>query len=221
MLQGVLDAIRSVPPAVAYAIIALLVFGEAAVFFGFVLPGETAVLLGGFLASQAHLHIVPLVIIVVVCAIVGDTVGYEVGKHLGPRILQLGILRKQQSQIDKAQETLRRRGGPAVFLARWTAFFRAVMPGLAGLSQMRYRTFLRWNALGGIVWGVTYCLVGYFAGASYEQVASTIGKGTAVVVAVLVIATLVVWRVRKKRREAAEDRGDAAPHDVVDDRSDS
>ena len=214
MLQGVLDAIRSVPPGVAYAIIGLLVFGEAAVFIGFVLPGETAVLLGGFLASQAHLDILTLIVLVVVCAIVGDTVGFEVGKHLGPRVLRLGILRKHQSRIDEAQETLRRRGGPAVFLARWTAFFRAVMPGLAGLSQMRYRTFLMWNALGGIAWGVTFCLVGYFAGASYEKVASTIGKGTAVVIAVLVVAALVVWRVRRRRREQDEKRGDVPAQDI-------
>jgi membrane protein DedA with SNARE-associated domain len=204
MLHGVLDAIRSVPSALAYVIIALLVFGEAAVFIGFVLPGETAVLLGGFLASQGHLSIVTLVVLVVLCAIVGDTVGYEVGKHAGPRVLQLRLFRKHQSRLDKAQDTLRRRGGPAVFLARWTAFFRAVMPGLAGLSRMRYRTFLAWNALGGIAWGVTYSLVGYFAGASYQKVASTIGEGTAVVIAVLVIVALVVWRVRRKRREQEE-----------------
>src|SRR4051812_36395661 len=172
MLQNILDAIRSVPPALAYTIIALLVFGEAAIFIGFVLPGETAVLLGGFLASQGHLDILTLVIVVAICAIVGDTVGYEVGKHLGPRVLQLSLVRKHQAKLDTAGGMLARRGGPAVFLARWTAFFRAVMPGLVGLSQMRYVTFLLWNAVGGLTWGITFCLVGYFAGASYEKVAS-------------------------------------------------
>jgi membrane protein DedA with SNARE-associated domain len=221
MLHGVLDAIRSVPPTLAYVIIGLLVFGEAAVFIGFVLPGETAVLLGGFLASQGHLDIVTLTVLVVVCAIVGDTVGFEVGKHYGPRVLRLGMIRKHQSRIDRAQETLRRRGGPAVFLARWTAFFRAVMPGLAGLSQMRYRTFLVWNALGGIAWGVTFSLIGYFAGASYEKVASAVGEGTAVVIALLVLGALVVWRVRRKRREQAEEGADLTEgdDDVVDGRS--
>lgn len=201
MLHGVLDAIRSVPPVLAYAIIAMMVFGEAAVFLGFVVPGETAVLLGGFLASQGHLNIVTLILIVVVSAILGDTVGYEVGKHLGPRVLQLGIFRKHQDRLDNAEEMLRRRGGPAVFLARWTAFFRAVMPGLAGFSGMRYPVFLFWNALGAIAWGITFSLVGYFAGASYQTVASRIGEGTAVLVAVLVVAGIVVWRVRRKRHE--------------------
>ena len=206
MMQSLLDGIRSVPPAVAYALIGLLVFGEAAFFVGFVLPGEAAVLFGGFLASRGHLDIVTLVVLVVVCAILGDTVGYEVGKHVGPRVLRLRIFSKHEDRIRDAQDLLRRRGGPAVFLGRWTAFFRAVMPGIAGLSHMRYRTFLLWNAVGGIAWGVTFSLVGYFAGASYEKVASSIGKGSAVVVAVLVIAAIVVWRVRRRRQrdESAE-----------------
>ena len=201
MVQRVLDAIQSVPPTLAYAIIGLLVFGESAFFAGFVVPGETAVLLGGFMASQGQLDIVTLIVVVVISAILGDTVGYEVGKHLGPRVLELGMFRKHRARLDTAQEMLRRRGGPSVFLARWTALFRAVMPGIAGLSRMRYPVFLSWNALGGITWGITYSLVGYFAGASYEKVASTIGKTTAVVLGVLVIAGLVVWRVRRKRRE--------------------
>jgi membrane protein DedA with SNARE-associated domain len=200
-MHSVLDTIRSVPASVAYGIIGLLVFGEAAVFVGFVLPGETAVLLGGFLAHQGDLHIVTLLLVVVICAVVGDTVGYEVGKHLGPRVLQLPILRKHEARLDSARDTLRRRGGPAVFLGRWTAFFRAVLPGIAGLSRMRYPTFLLWNALGGITWGVTFSLIGYFAGASYEKVASSVGTGAAVVVAVIVVAAIVVWRVRRRRQE--------------------
>lgn len=205
VVQGVLDAIRAVPPALAFTIIALLVFGEAAFFAGFVVPGETAVLLGGFLASQGDLSIVTLVVIVVVSAILGDTVGYEVGKHLGPRLLGLGVFRKHQVRIENAQDLLRRRGGPAVFLGRWTAFFRAVMPGIAGLSRMHYRTFLVWNALGGLAWGVTFSLVGYFAGASYQKVASAIGEGAAILVGLLVVGGLVVWQVRRRRRERAEE----------------
>lgn len=207
-MHGVLDAIRSVPPAAAYAIIALLVFGEAAVFIGFVLPGETAVLLGGVLASRSDLAIAPLIVIVVLCAVVGDSVGFEVGKRFGPRVLALGMVQRHEHRIEKAQSALRRRGGPAVFLGRWTAFFRAVMPGLAGLSRMPYRTFLIWNAIGGIAWGVTFCLVGYLAGASYEKVASRIGEGAAVVIALAVVAGLVVWHLRRER-----DEEEAAPAD--------
>ena len=222
MLHGALDAIRAFPAILAYGIIALLVFGEAALFVGFVLPGETAVLLGGYLASQGHLDVVTLIGVVVVCAILGDTVGYEVGKHLGPRVLRLSILRKHQARLENAQEMLRRRGGPAVFLARWTAFLRAVMPGIAGLSQMRYRVFLAWNALGAVAWGTAFCLVGYFAGASYQKVATNIGEGAAIILAVLVVSGLLVWRVRRKRHEQGEEgeEGEITPRGSLRDGSD-
>lgn len=198
MVQGVLDAIRSAPPVAAYALIALLVLGEAAAFVGFVLPGEAAVLVGGLLAHQGHLSLGWLVPVVVVSAIVGDTIGYEVGRRWGPRLLELRVLRSRRPQLDWARDALRRRGGPAVFAARWTAFFRAVMPAMAGLSRMRYGTFLRWNALGGVAWGTTFCLVGYFAGAAYERVASGIGAVAAGVVVVAGLVAFVVWRRRRR-----------------------
>jgi len=198
-----IDAITSMPPLAAYTLIGLLVFGEAAVFIGFVLPGETAVVLGGFLASRHELEIVTLCVLVFVAAVVGDTVGYEVGKHFGPRLMRLKVFARHQERMDSASDMLRRRGGPAVFLGRFTAFFRAVMPGLAGLSQMPYRTFLPWNALGGLIWGVGFSLVGYFAGESYEKLASEIGRGTAIVIALLVIGALVVWHFRRRRAETS------------------
>ncbi len=204
-MHAVTSAIQSLPPAAAYALIAALVFGEAAIFIGFVLPGEAAVVLGGFLASTGHLNVVVLCALVFVSAVVGDSIGYEVGKRFGPRIIALSLFRKHHDRLDNARRALRERGGPAVLAGRFTAFFRAVMPGLAGLSQMRYGTFLVWNAIGGFVWGVGFTLVGYFAGTSYQKVASTIGRGSAVVIAVIVIALVIGWRVRRRRREAPDD----------------
>lgn len=204
-MDAVTSAIESLPPLAAYLIIAALVFGEAAVFIGFVLPGETAVLLGGFLASSSHLNIWVLCVLVVVAAVIGDSVGYEVGRVFGPRVVRSRFLNRHQARLHKARGMLRDRGGPAVFLGRFTAFFRAVMPGLAGLSEMHYRRFLVWNALGGLVWGVGFCLVGYFAGTSYEKVARTIGTGTAIVIGVIVLTVLLVWRLRRSRRERAEE----------------
>ena len=204
-MHVVVDAIQSLPPAAAYAIIAALVFGEAAIFIGFVFPGETAVVFGGFLASTGHLNLAVLCSLVVVSAVVGDSIGYEVGRRFGPRVIALGVFRRHESRLDNAQRVLRERGGPAVLAGRSTAFLRAVMPGLAGLSQMRYGIFLFWNALGGLVWGVGFTLVGYFAGTSYERVAKAIGRGSAVVVAVVVVALIVSWHVRRRRRERVED----------------
>lgn len=204
MLNSVTSTITSVPPLAAYTIIFALVFGEAALFVGFVLPGETAVLLGGFLASSNHLDIVTLCVLVVIAAVLGDSVGYEVGKHFGPRLLRLKFFRKHQERLDTASALIQRRGGPAIFLGRFTAFARAVMPGLAGLSQMRYRTFLAWNALGGLIWGIGFCLIGYFAGQSYEKVAGDIGTGAAIVFVLVVIGGLVFWHLRRRRSERDE-----------------
>ena len=91
-------------------------------------------------------------LLVVICAVVGDSVGYEVGRRLGPSLLRR-LPPKARKGADQSQEFLRRRGGPAIFLGRFTAVFRAVIPGVAGMSGMRYSTFLSWNALGGICWG--------------------------------------------------------------------
>lgn len=215
-MHTILDAITSLPPLAAYAIIGALVFGEAAIFIGFVFPGETAVVLGGFLASVHHLNLWTLCILVFACAVVGDSVGFEVGRHFGPKVIAWRIFRRHQSRLDRAREMLRARGGPAVFLGRFTAFFRAVMPGLAGLSGMRYRTFLLWNALGGLIWGVGFTLVGFFAGASYEKVAKEIGRGTAIAVGVIVVGLLVTWQLRKRRRENTEEATwEAEHHDTI------
>lgn len=208
-MQTVIHAIESLPPLAAYAIIAALVFGEAAVFVGFVLPGETAVVLGGFLASTHHLNIAVLCALVFAAAVIGDSVGFEVGKHFGPRLLTTKLLQRHEARIEAARTMLRDRGGPAVLIGRFTAFFRAVMPALAGLSQMRYRVFVFWNALGGFGWGVGFCLVGYFAGTSYDKVAKGIGQGSAIAIAAIIVVLLAVWHFRhragKRREEAAWD----------------
>lgn len=198
-MSGLLSSLLTVPAPVAYAVIGLLVFAEAALFVGFVLPGETAVLLGGVLASTGRLSLVPLLVLVVGCAVVGDSVGYEVGRTLGPRVLALKPLRRHAERLDRAQDLLRRRGGGAVFLGRSTAFLRAVVPGLAGVSRMPYGRFLAYNLAGGLVWGIGVTLLGYFAGSSYTRVEKALGRGSAVLAALLVLAVVATVLVRKHR----------------------
>src|ERR671933_70368 len=150
-MGGVLHGLLTAPPLLVYVLVGLLVFGEAAVFAGFVLPGETAVVLGGVIASRQGIDLRVLIVLVVVSAIVGDSVGYEVGRAWGARVLRLRPLRRHEQRLDRARTFLRERGAFAVFLGRWTAFLRAVMPGLAGVSRMPYRRFLVWNAVGVVV----------------------------------------------------------------------
>ncbi len=201
-VSGLLDPILNLPPLAAYAVIALLVFGEAALFVGFVLPGETAVVLGGVLASQHILSIWTLGVIVVLAAVIGDSVGYEVGRLHGDRVLATRPLRRHAPRLDGARRFLRARGGSAVFLGRWTAFLRAVMPALAGLSRMPYRVFLAYNAAGALAWGVTFCVVGFLAGHSYRAVEQSIGRGAAVVTAVVLVAGVFLWHRHRRSQQA-------------------
>ena len=104
--------------------------------------------------------------------------------------------------MEAAQRFLARRGGSAVFLGRWVAFLRAVMPALAGTARMPYPTFLAWNALGGVAWGCAVVLLGYAAGASYARVEKTFGPVAALAVLVVAVVAVVVWRIRRHRAEA-------------------
>jgi len=204
-VSGIADWLLNVPAPAAYALIAVLVFGEAAVFIGFVLPGETAVIIGGVLASTGRLSLSAVTVVVVVAAIVGDSVGFEVGRHLGPRMLASRLLRRHGHRATGAQTFLREKGGWAVFLGRFTAFLRAVMPGLAGTSRMPYPRFLAFNAAGALVWGVAVVLLGFFAGNSYDVVQRALGRGSAAVITVLVLAGLVLWH-RRRRSTARSER---------------
>ena len=205
-MTGFVDRILGLPGWLVLLVTGAVVFTEDALFVGFVVPGETVALLAGAAAKIGHVSLVGVLVVVIVAAVVGDTVGYEVGRLVGPRVLNLRILAKRRKRLDDARAFLARRGGSAVFLGRWVAFFRAVMPFLAGTSRMRYPKFLAFNAAGGIAWGATIVMVGYAAGASYAQVEKSFGRDAAFVVAAVVIVAVVVWRVRKHLRDRAVSR---------------
>ncbi len=201
-MSKLLDPILNMPPGLILAIVVALVFLEDAIFIGFFFPGETAAVLAGVGASLGKVPLWVAIVAVVLAAIIGDSVGYEVGKKFfGPKVLRGNMLKKHRHRIAEAESFLRRRGGSAVFLGRFTAFFRAMMPALAGASHMPYRTFLAWNAIGGVVWGTGFVLLGWIAGESYHKVEQYVGRGIAAVLVVIVIVALVVWHVRKQRAE--------------------
>src|SRR3954463_8897308 len=106
MLQKVVDTLLDGPPWIALLIIATLVLGEAALFFGFVLPGETAVLYGGVLADAGRISVVLVLAVVLVAAVVGDSIGFEVGRKLGPRLVRAPVLRNHPDRLDQAQAYL-------------------------------------------------------------------------------------------------------------------
>jgi len=127
VLSGLTAALGHMSGWVAITLIAVLVFGETAIFLGFVLPGEAAVVFGGVLASRGHLSLPLLIGVVVVTAVTGPMVGYEVGKRMGDRLFTARTLRRVSGPLDRARTTLRHRGGLAVLGGRFLAIVRALM----------------------------------------------------------------------------------------------
>jgi membrane-associated protein len=202
IVSGLTAALGHMSGWVAITLIAVLVFGETAIFLGFVLPGEAAVVFGGVLASRGHLSLPLLIGVVVVTAVTGPMVGYEVGKRMGDRLFTTRTLRRVSGPLDRARTTLRNRGGIAVLGGRFLAIVRALMPAAAGAAEMPYRVFAIHNLLGGVVWGVGYSLLGYLAGSAYVAVERTVGTGLAIAVAAAVVAAAAVWAWRRHRRIA-------------------
>lgn len=216
IVSFLLHELQRLPGGLVYGLVALLVFGEAALFIGFVLPGETAVIIAGVVASQGRINIGALCILVVVAAVVGDSAGYFIGRRYGERLFALPVIRQRREALERALEGLRKRGPAYVFVGRFTAFLRAVMPGLAGMSKMHYRRFFIANALGGIIWGVSFSLLGYFAGSALVKIEKYAGWAGLVVLA-LVITFVVALHFVKKRRESLRDAAWAASHPDADD----
>ena len=145
-----------------FILLIALAFAEAAIFLGFILPGETALLIGGVLAHEGVWPLWLFWICAILCAIAGDSVGYEIGKHFGPRVKSGRIGRLVGAKRWRiAEHIFAKYHGGAIFFGRSQALLRALVPALAGMHKVSYRTFLKWNAAGGFVFSTIIVLLGY------------------------------------------------------------
>lgn len=207
--------VRSIGDAVGvwmYVVAGGLCFAEAAILVGMVLPGETALLVAGVLAQQSghKISLVPMIIVAFVAAVAGDSVGFEFGRKFGPglRRSRLGrwIGEHRWAMVDGF---LHRHGGKAVLLGRLTALFRALIPSMAGMSGMRYRTFLVWNVAGAMLWAPGCVLLGYAFSSSLNTIGKTLTWAPLAILA-LVAGAYLALHIRKRRRERAEAEAFAA-----------
>jgi membrane-associated protein len=145
-----------------FILLILFAFLEAAAFVGFVLPGETSLLIGGVLAHSQVWSFWLFLICAIIGAIAGDSVGYEVGKHFGSRIKvnRLGRLVGEKRWLI-AEHIFSKYHGGAIFFGRAQALLRALIPAMAGMHNVPYKTFLKWNAAGGIVFSTIIVTLGY------------------------------------------------------------
>jgi membrane protein DedA with SNARE-associated domain len=195
-----------------YVIAAALCFGEAAILIGMVLPGETALLVAGVFAQHGTLNLWVMIVVAVAAAIAGDSVGYQFGKRFGPSLRRsrfgVWVGEHRWAVVDGF---LLRHGGKAVLLGRLTALFRALVPSMAGMSGMRYRTFLVWNATGGLIWAPGCVLLGYAFSKSLDVVGRTLTWAPLIILAIAVVI-YVGLHLRKRRRERAEAQAFAEAH---------
>jgi len=183
---------------VAYVLLALLVGGESA---GIPLPGETALITGSILASQGKLWLPLVIAVAAAAAIVGDNIGYELGRHGARRLLtRPGRFEdRRQAFLVRGQAFFDRHGGKTVFLGRWLPFLRITAAWLAGANHMPWPRFFAWNALGGISWAISVGVFGYLAG----EIAVRILHDATYVVLALIALTLVglaAWYVYRRLR---------------------
>jgi membrane-associated protein len=181
-----------------YVIAGALAFSEAAILVGFVLPGEIALLVAGYFCRYGDLKLWLMVLIAIVCAIAGDSVGFEFGRKFGPgfRRTRMGVW-IGESNWQRVDRFLHRHGGKAVLLGRLTAVLRALMPSMAGMSRMRYRTFLLWNATGGIIWGGGCVLLGWAFASALHRLEQYLTWAPLVALAVLIVVVVSVHLARK------------------------
>ena len=199
MLEKLIHAFLSIPPYWAIGAVFAFAAAETALFIGFVLPGELAVILGGVLASRTQAPLAGVLIAGVGGAIVGDSAGYFLGLKYGENVSH----RRLKKRWAKAQAWIKKKGAPAVFLGRFVAFVRSFIPAAAGVSKMPYRKFLPWNAAGGAIWGAGSAILGYAAGENFERVVKWMGRAGLILFGAVVLAgagAFLFFKLRRKRR---------------------
>jgi membrane-associated protein len=152
-----------------YVVVWAIVFVESGLLVGFFLPGDTLLIAAGILAKEGHANIAVLCAGVVVAAIVGDNVGYTIGRRAGRPLLERRDGRVlNQHNLGRATAFYERFGSPTIVIARVVPMVRTFAPLIAGCTRMPYRTFFTWNVVGGVLWGIGVPVAGYLLGTAAE-----------------------------------------------------
>lgn len=185
----------------AYVALFALVAAESS---GAPVPGETALITAGVLASHGDVRIELVVALAAAASIIGDNIGYVIGRTGGRRLLERpGLLEHHRRRVlEHGEPFFARHGAKAVFLGRWVAGLRIAAAWLAGINRMPWRRFLFWNALGGVSWAISIGLAAYYLGPPAEKIFRTVGI-VGVGLAVVALAAFLLWRLRRARAPAS------------------
>lgn len=156
---------------VGYIGLFLIIFAESGLFFGFFLPGDSLLFTAGLLASQGLFNIYILLTLFAIAAIIGDSVGYWFGKKVGPQIFNKeDSFFFQKKHIERTHNFYEKYGTKTIVLARFVPIVRTFAPILAGVGEMKYKIFLKYNIVGGLLWGVGITFIGYFLGSRVPNI---------------------------------------------------
>jgi membrane-associated protein len=190
-----------------------VIFAESGLLVGFFLPGDSLLFTAGFFASkpdsipdELHLQLLPLLIGCFLAAVVGDQVGYLFGRRVGPALFRRPDSRFfKQENVDKAQAFFDKHGSKTIVMARFVPIVRTFTPIVAGVSNMKYRTFVVYNIVGGALWAIGVTMLGYFLG----QVDVVEANLEIAILAIVAVSALpIVFEVVKARREKRHAFGD-------------
>lgn len=186
-----------------YAILFTIVFLETGLVVTPFLPGDSLLFAAGAIASLGQLDVVLLGLLLTVAAIAGDTMNYHIGYYCGPRVLRGESSRwLNRKHLERTQEFFERYGGKTIIIARFVPIVRTFAPFVAGVGAMRYRRFLAYNVIGGIVWVWGFLIAGYLFG----QLPVVKKYFTLVILGIIVVSVLPavveIWRARRAAKNA-------------------
>src|SRR3954452_10915904 len=188
-----------------YVLVGAMAFLETGAFVGFIAPGEFTVILGGVIAGEGTISIIPLIGIVWFCAIAGDStsflIGHKVGRQFmlkhGPRV------RITEERFHQVEDYFDKHGGKTIVIGRFLGFVRPLAPFIAGTSRMTYGRFIPYSIVGTGLWGTTFCLLGYIFWRSFDKVSKIAGQAT-LGLGVIAAITVGIWYARRRLKDPAE-----------------
>jgi membrane-associated protein len=181
-----------------------IVFVETGLLIGFFLPGDSLLVTAGLFAARGDLEVVPMIVVLSIAAIVGDTVGYNIGARAGPKLFtRPNSLLFNRKHLITTKEFSERHGPFTIVIARFIPILRTFAPVVAGVGAMEYKRFIVYNVAGGIGWVVTTVLGGYFLGQMVPNIHDHIHKVIAIVIVLSLLPAIIKVAKEKFKRSAS------------------
>ncbi|GAA1811969.1 DedA family protein [Agromyces neolithicus] len=197
ILTWILDTVESVDPVMRTLLAGIGIMLETSVLIGLIVPGDTIVLVAST-AVDGVAEYFALTFAVITGALIGESIGFAIGRWFGPHILHSRLGRKiGEDHWHRAQRYLDRRGGPAIFISRFLPVLHSLIPLTVGMSTMRYRRFIAWTVPACVIWAFAYVTVGWLAAGSYRELSRSLHWAGYVFVGIIAVFLLIVWGAKK------------------------